>query len=545
MGITDLRVMARALCYGHAESTEIVERNRRPYEACSPCQHNTMGDQCNVCKPLYRDQPFERGTGTAANACEMCTCNGHANSCTYSADAGAGVCSDCDSFTTGDNCDSCVVGYYRPEGVQPNAASPCLQCSHCNTNGVDQTTICVPDSLQGEAGECVCVSPYTGAECKQCVDTYFFHANSSTCRACECDDDGSVPARTCDAQGVCQCKTGYTGDKCQQCADGFYRSAQSGLCVECACNTAGTDSATSICDKTTGQCPCSAAHTGRACDACVDGYFLQLPDLSCSSCGCFAEGSVSEACDSDGVCTCVPDGDYVGDKCSECRPGLTANFIRQCAQPTGDVLFVVDVSASVSSDLLLAMQQFLRNTISALAIGSAQTRAGIVSFSTGATIAADLNDHFTVSGLQGVVAALELTDADALLGGALSVARSILRSATRGGRAVAPDAIVVLTASTSQDSVSAAASILKAEGVAVSVVAIGELVTVSQLQTVATDADMLSLVSNSTTLQSLDLNLELTENLCDDLQGRIELFLLAAVCVCACVCVCVRVCVSD
>ena len=44
-------------------------------------------------------------------------------------------------------------------------------------------------------------------------------------------------------------------------------------------------------------------------------FFLNL------DCDCNELGSEFETCDGNGVCTCKT-SDFVGDKCSECRPGL-------------------------------------------------------------------------------------------------------------------------------------------------------------------------------------------------------------------------------
>ncbi|EGD81509.1 laminin alpha 5 chain [Salpingoeca rosetta] len=517
VAISDVTVTARVLCNGHADSTRIAERNRRPFEICDMCAHNTQGDQCGQCAPLFNNAPFARGTGFETNACDMCECNGHASACAFNATLNTGICSDCDSQTAGDNCDTCDVGYYRAAGVSADATNPCQPCSHCNANGVDPSIVCVPDPIQGDAGTCACVSPYIGSTCTACIDTFFFNASTSTCQACACDDDGASEARTCDAQGVCTCKAGYTGDKCDACADGFYRSAASGLCVACACNTAGTEQGTAVCDKATGQCPCTSTHTSRDCGECVDSYYL-LPNQTCAACSCFADGSVSSSCDSDGVCMCVQGGDYVGDKCDVCRPGLTANIIRQCADATGDVMFVVDVSEGVSETMLQAVRQFLSNTISALGVGETATRVGVVQYASGAAIASDLNDHFTVAELQQVVSNLALTDTAPLLGGALNVARSVLRSSVQGGRTTAPDTVVVVTATTSEDSVNTAASILEAEGVNVIVVGVGAGISLSQLQAVVSDADNLHLTANATLLAAVDLDLELTSALCNSLQ---------------------------
>ena len=40
--------------------------------------------------------------------------------------SGGGVCDECQHNTKGINCHECVDGYYRPEGVLPNATDACV-----------------------------------------------------------------------------------------------------------------------------------------------------------------------------------------------------------------------------------------------------------------------------------------------------------------------------------------------------------------------------------------------------------------------------------
>ena len=80
----------------------------------------------------YRKDPYE---------CEPCNCNGHSDKCHYDEDVdakqqsldihgnmeGGGVCEECQHFTSGINCETCQFGYFRPEGVLPNATEPCIR----------------------------------------------------------------------------------------------------------------------------------------------------------------------------------------------------------------------------------------------------------------------------------------------------------------------------------------------------------------------------------------------------------------------------------
>lgn len=55
-----------------------------------------------------------------------CECNNHADSCTYNETKGYGVCNDCKHNTIGDNCELCKVSFYRNATVPQNDINTCL-----------------------------------------------------------------------------------------------------------------------------------------------------------------------------------------------------------------------------------------------------------------------------------------------------------------------------------------------------------------------------------------------------------------------------------
>lgn len=69
---------------------------------CDTCQHNTMGEQCQTCKPGY----FGNATVGVPDACQACQCNQHGD-----CDSVTGACS-CDAVTQGPTCEQCVPGFY-------------------------------------------------------------------------------------------------------------------------------------------------------------------------------------------------------------------------------------------------------------------------------------------------------------------------------------------------------------------------------------------------------------------------------------------------
>ena len=47
------------------------------------CRHNTCGDLCDRCCPMYNQKRWRPGKFIAANECERCQCFGHAVECYF------------------------------------------------------------------------------------------------------------------------------------------------------------------------------------------------------------------------------------------------------------------------------------------------------------------------------------------------------------------------------------------------------------------------------------------------------------------------------
>ncbi|KAH9488089.1 Laminin subunit alpha-2 [Bulinus truncatus] len=211
------------------------------------CQHNTDGDNCEKCLPLFNNKPWQVG-GIQNLGCEECNCHGKADSCVYNAtvDAlglalnmkgdidGGGVCINCKEYTAGINCEKCIDGYYRPTGVSPYMRFPCKKCSCQETQTT--TSKCVLDDsgihIGLHPGDCLCQKGYAGRKCNTCETGYYGYPN---CRPCRCNAAGSVSTGSCDR--ACSCKPNVYGNYCDKCLEGHFNleHANPDGCMKCFC----------------------------------------------------------------------------------------------------------------------------------------------------------------------------------------------------------------------------------------------------------------------------------------------------------------------
>ena len=138
--------------------------------------------------------------------------------------------------------------------------------------------------------------------------------------------------------------SGYKGLSCEDCSPGFTRSSRGfylGLCKPCECNGHSTS-----CHPETGVCyDCRHHTTGDFCQNCAPGYegdALSGDPDSCNrndvnpeydQCNCNLDGSISQDCDSQGICSCKEN--VVGSNCDQCRSGsfgLTASNYLGCSK---------------------------------------------------------------------------------------------------------------------------------------------------------------------------------------------------------------------
>ncbi|XP_017882648.2 laminin subunit alpha-1 [Ceratina calcarata] len=242
--IKEINIGGRCVCSGHAARCRYSVQHG--HQECE-CERHTCGERCEKCCPMYNQIPWKPGTAAKGFHCEKCNCNGHATSCRYDQDVadgrmsmdirgkfrGGGVCVNCTEHTSGINCEMCQIGYYRPNGVPPDATEPCVPCD-CNIHG--STGFCTPDDsythMGKVAGACDCKPGYSGYKCDQCAAGY---RQFPDCMPCPCDPRGILPSHDC--EGDCLCKANVAGEYCDRCKPGHFALTKENLdgCLPCYC----------------------------------------------------------------------------------------------------------------------------------------------------------------------------------------------------------------------------------------------------------------------------------------------------------------------
>lgn len=250
--VKDFDMQASCYCNGMSD-----ECNSTSFAKCN-CQKNTAGDNCESCKPLFNNKPWQYGI-----ACEKCNCSDLASSCIYSPSRGHGVCQGCIRNTTGDFCQQCLPGYHR------NSNSLCISCG-CNLSGVNQA-IC-----NESTGVCFCKQNVEGVSCDTCKNEFFNLTidHAAGCRDCSCrvalTTNGS---NICDkTTGQCPCVRGFSGRTCNVCSNGFYSSQliNPNECRECLCSPQGS---LNISCSQNGNCYCRPYFSGQKCEVLASSYF--------------------------------------------------------------------------------------------------------------------------------------------------------------------------------------------------------------------------------------------------------------------------------
>ena len=213
------------ICNGHASSCND--------NACV-CEHNTAGDHCDQCLPLYNNQEWKPGTISLANPCIECECNNHSSSCVYNETLNQGVCVDCQYLSTGYNCEDCVPYFYHPSSVSIDSIDRCQPCD-CNSSGIADDDDCKRNDDQDgmDSGNCTCLANVGGRDCSECIDGFYDFGNADGCISCNCNTSGSLNTVCDKVTGQCDCLYGVAGRDCSHCAIGFHGFGNPDGCQAC------------------------------------------------------------------------------------------------------------------------------------------------------------------------------------------------------------------------------------------------------------------------------------------------------------------------
>ncbi|CAH8640896.1 unnamed protein product [Dicrocoelium dendriticum] len=230
--IRTIKVGGKCLCNSHANRCEQRVVEGLPRAVCV-CQHNTCGNNCESCCPMFNQQLWRPG-----RMCEECNCHGKADSCVFNQTVanlrlsqrkdgiyeGGGVCVDCREDTTGINCESCKPGFYRPTNVRPDSPFPCVKCD-CETFG--STGECVATDVgipERYPGDCICKEGFAGKRCDQCAEGYRrSDTDPTSCVPCTCDVRGSHLGGGYKCEPPCNCKVNVNPDShCRVCQPGHF-----------------------------------------------------------------------------------------------------------------------------------------------------------------------------------------------------------------------------------------------------------------------------------------------------------------------------------
>ncbi|XP_038141553.1 laminin subunit beta-1-like isoform X2 [Cyprinodon tularosa] len=187
---------------------------------CDQCLHNTMGRNCEMCKPFYYQDP-NRDTRDP-RVCVACDCDPvgslEGGVCDSRTDPSMGMIAGqcrCKANVKGARCDDCKPGFYGLSQSDPVGCQPC----NCDPRGV----IMADAPCDQISGDCSCKRYVTGRYCNQCLPEYWGLSNDlGGCRPCDCDFGGAYNNRCTMESGQCVCRSHLIGRQCSEVQPGYF-----------------------------------------------------------------------------------------------------------------------------------------------------------------------------------------------------------------------------------------------------------------------------------------------------------------------------------
>ncbi|XP_062396598.1 laminin subunit beta-2 isoform X1 [Sardina pilchardus] len=187
---------------------------------CDNCLHNTMGRNCEMCKPFYYKDPTKdiRHPGV----CVACDCDPDGSENGGVCDSHdepslrmmAGQCR-CKDHVEGLRCDKCKAGFYGLSADNPQGCRPCM----CDRRG----TVSGREQCDPVSGDCFCKRLVTGRSCDQCLPEHWALSHDmSGCRACDCDIGGATDNQCTMETGQCRCRSHMIARQCNQVEPGYF-----------------------------------------------------------------------------------------------------------------------------------------------------------------------------------------------------------------------------------------------------------------------------------------------------------------------------------
>uniref|UniRef100_A0ABD2X9T7 Laminin subunit beta-1 n=1 Tax=Trichogramma kaykai TaxID=54128 RepID=A0ABD2X9T7_9HYME len=203
----------------HFDEAVYARSGRVSGGVCDDCQHNTRGQNCELCKPFYYHDPARRISDP--EACQPCDCDPRGSLDDGICDSRTDVLSGeesgrchCKVNVDGRRCDRCKAGFWNFLEENPEGCQPCT----CNTLGTVDNQGCNMIS-----GECTCKRYVTGRDCNECMPEFWgLSETQDGCKPCDCDIGGAFD-NSCDPQtGQCRCRPHVTGRTCNQPEQSYY-----------------------------------------------------------------------------------------------------------------------------------------------------------------------------------------------------------------------------------------------------------------------------------------------------------------------------------